>query len=129
MARILLIDDEPNIRLLYATMLSERGHEVREASSGCEALEYLERESVDLVVLDIKLGRENGLELLQEIVHRHPRVPVILLTAYTSFQDDYTSWLAIRYIVKGTDTTAFVDEVERVLGEARSATPRMEVRL
>jgi len=129
MARILLIDDEPNIRLLYATMLSERGHEVREASSGCEALEYLERESVDLVVLDIKLGRENGLELLQEIVNRHPRVPVILLTAYTSFQDDYTSWLAIRYIVKGTDTTAFVDEVERVLGEARSATPRMEVRL
>ncbi len=129
MARILLVDDESNIRLLYATVLNERGHEVREASSSCEALEYLEREPVDLVILDIKLGRENGLELLREIVHRHPHVPVILLTAYTSFQDDYTSWLAARYIMKETDVTAFLDEVEHVLNEIRSTTPRMEARL
>jgi DNA-binding NtrC family response regulator len=129
MARILLIDDEPNVRLLYATVLSERGHEVREASSSCDALAHLEREPVDVVVLDIKLGGENGLELLQEIVHRYPRVPVILLTAYTSFQDDYTSWLAARYIVKETDVTTFLDEVERVLDEARATTPRMEARL
>lgn len=120
MARILIIDDEPNVRLLYATVLSESGHEVREASSGSEAMRCLEHEPVDLVILDIKLGRENGLELLQEIVHRHPRVPVILLTAYTSFQDDYTSWLATRYVVKETNVTAFLHEVDRVLTETRS---------
>jgi CheY-like chemotaxis protein len=120
MARILLVDDEPNIRLLYATVLSECGHTVREASSGSEALRRLEEEPVDLIVLDIRLGRENGLELLQEIAHRHPRVPVILLTAYTSFQDDYTCWLAARYIVKETDVAGFVREVDRVLTEARS---------
>ncbi len=120
MARILLIDDEPHVRLLYATVLSESGHEVREASSGSEARRCLEQEPVDLIVLDIKLGKENGLELLQEIVHRHPRVPVILLTAYTSFQDDYTSWLATRYIVKETDVRTFLHEVDRVLTETRS---------
>ncbi|MCS6817339.1 MAG: response regulator [Blastocatellia bacterium] len=119
MARILLIDDEPNVRLLYATVLNENGHQVREASSGNEAMRCLEQEPVDLVVLDIKLGKENGLELLQEIVHRHPRVPVILLTAYTSFQDDYTCWLATRYIVKETDVTTFLREVERVLNATR----------
>jgi len=120
MARILLVDDEPNARLLYATALSECGHEVREASSGSEAMRCLEDESVDLIVLDIKLGRENGLEVLQEIAHRHPRVPVILLTAYTSFQDDYTCWLATRYVVKETDVTSFLREVDHVLRETSS---------
>lgn len=80
----------------------------------------LEDESVDLIVLDIKLGRENGLEVLQEIAHRHPRVPVILLTAYTSFQDDYTCWLATRYVVKETDVTSFLREVDHVLRETSS---------
>lgn len=119
MARILLIDDEPNVRLFYATALSECGHEVEEVSSGGEAMQRLEQQPVDLIVLDIKLGRENGLELLQEIIHRHPRVPVILLTAYTSFQDDYTCWLATRYLVKETDVTTFLHEVEQVLDATR----------
>jgi len=123
MARILLVDDEPNVRLFYATVLSERGHEVKEVSSASEARQRLEQEPVDLIVLDIKLGRENGLELLQEIAHRHPRVPVILLTAYTSFQDDYTCWLAARYVVKETDVTGFLHEVEHVLDATRLRAP------
>ncbi len=119
MARILLIDDEPNVRLFYATVLSESGHEVKEVSSASEAMQCLGQEPVDLIVLDIKLERENGLELLQEIAHQHPRVPVILLTAYTSFQDDYTCWLAAGYVVKETDVTGFLHEVERVLDATR----------
>jgi DNA-binding NtrC family response regulator len=75
----------------------------------------LEREPFDLVILDIRLRGESGLDLLQEIVARHPQVPVILCSAYVSFQDDYTSWLAHSYCVKSSDPRALLEEVERVL--------------
>ncbi|GBC76976.1 Transcriptional regulatory protein GlrR [bacterium HR08] len=115
MAKILIVDDEPNIRLLYTAVLTEREHEVVEAENGRQALEALEREPFDLVILDIRLRAESGLDLLQEIVARYPQVPVILCSAYVSFQDDYTSWLAHSYCVKSSDPRALLEEVERVL--------------
>jgi DNA-binding NtrC family response regulator len=115
MAKILIVDDEPNIRLLYTAVLTEKGHEVVEVENGRQTLEALEREPFDLVILDIRLRGESGLDLLQEIVARHPQVPVILCSAYVSFQDDYTSWLAHSYCVKSSDPRALLEEVERVL--------------
>jgi len=115
MARILLVDDEPNIRLFYSAALADEGHEVIEASSWAEALRFLEAEPLDLVVLDIRLGSQSGLELLQRIASHPARVPVIILTAYASFQDDYTTWLAESYILKSSDPTEFLTEVHRVL--------------
>jgi DNA-binding NtrC family response regulator len=115
MAQILIVDDEPSIRLLYTAILTEEGHEVVEAEDGRGTLAALEREPFDLVILDIRLKTESGLDLLQEIVARYPKLPVILCSAYVSFQDDYTSWLAHSYCVKSGDPRALVDEVERVL--------------
>jgi DNA-binding response OmpR family regulator len=119
MARILLVDDEPNIRFLYSTFLADGGHEVIEAQSGSDALKMIQREPLDLVVLDIKLGSENGLTLLQEIAHRYPSLPVIILTAYVSFQDDYTSWLADSYILKSGDPNEFLRAVDETLQQVR----------
>jgi len=121
MAKILIVDDEPNIRLLYTAVLTEEGHEVVEAENGRQTLDALEREPFDLVILDIRLKAESGLDLLQEIVARHPQIPVILCSAYISFQDDYTSWLAHSYCVKSGDPGALLQEVERVL--ARRSPP------
>ncbi len=115
MARILLVDDEPNIRLFYSAVLADEGHDVVEAPSGAEALRFLEVEPPDLVVLDIRLGSQSGLELLQQIASHPARVPVIILTAYASFQDDYTTWLAESYVLKSSDPTEFLTEVHRVL--------------
>lgn len=119
MARILLIDDEPNIRFLYATYLADSGHEVVQAQSSGEALQMIQREPLDLVVLDIKLGPESGLTLLQEIACRYPSLPVIILTAYASFQDDYTSWLAESYVMKTGDPNEFLQAVEQTLQQIR----------
>ncbi len=115
MASILLVDDEPNIRFFYSDVLTERGHRVYEAASGDEAMHVIAEKSPDLVVLDIKLASENGLHLLQHIVRDYPDVPVILLTAYISFQDDYTSWLAHQYILKSNDPSEFLQAVDEVL--------------
>ena len=115
MARILLVDDDPNMRLIYSTVLSHNGHDVVEAASGSEALAAVEEGAFDLVILDVKLGSESGLTVLQRLATTSPHLPVILLTAYASFQDDFTSWLADRYLLKSSDLDIFSNEVERVL--------------
>jgi DNA-binding NtrC family response regulator len=117
MATILVIDDEANIRLLYEDVLAEAGHRVLAAESGSDGMDILHEQPVDLVVLDIRLKAENGLDVLQRIVKQHPALPVILCSAYISFQDDYTSWLAKRYVVKSSNPTELLREIEKALAE------------
>ena len=123
MARILLVDDEPSIRLFYSAVLADEGHEVVEAPSGSDALRLLDVETPDLVVLDIRLGTSSGLELLQQIASHPAHVPVIILTAYASFQDDYTTWLAESYVLKSSDPTEFLAEVHRILDRRQRRSP------
>jgi DNA-binding NtrC family response regulator len=115
MAIILVIDDEPNIRLLYNDVLTDGGHQVLVAESGSEGLAALQQQKADLVVLDIRLKSESGLDVLQKIVSQYPGLPVVLCSAYVSFQDDYTSWLAERYVVKSSDPEELLQEVNQVL--------------
>ncbi len=115
MKRILVVDDEPNIRLVYKEVLSEEGYEVLEAESARDAFDILGHQPVDIGVLDIKLRSESGLDVLQRITREYPDIPVVLCSAYVSFQNDYTSWLADSYIVKSSDPEELVREVNRVL--------------
>ncbi len=119
MEKILLVDDEPNIRLLYKELLNDEGYKVLEAETGKASFDILRREPIDLVVLDIKLRSESGLDVLQNLTKEFPNLPVILCTAYTSFQDDYISWLAEAYIVKSSDTEELLKEIKKVLNKKR----------
>ncbi|MGE5443672.1 MAG: response regulator, partial [Ignavibacteriales bacterium] len=74
---MLVVDDEPNVRLVYREVLRDRGYEVSEAESGKEAFDILNRERIDLVVLDIKLRLESGLDVLQRVTKEFPNLPVI----------------------------------------------------
>jgi DNA-binding NtrC family response regulator len=122
MSRILVIDDEPNIRLVYNEALTDGGHEVLEAESGAEGMALMEQYSLDLVVLDIKLKSESGLDVLQRISSQYPDLPVVLCSAYASFQDDYTTWLAERYVVKSGDPEELLRTVNEVLEQKRHQT-------
>jgi DNA-binding response OmpR family regulator len=124
MARVLVIDDEASIRLLYEDVLAEEGYEVLTAESGGEGLQKLREQSMDLVVLDIKLKTESGLDVLQRIVNQYPGLPVILCSAFISFQDDYTSWLAERYVVKSSDPAELLQEIKKVLAEKGERRPQ-----
>ena len=64
---ILIVDDEKNIRRTLRMVLESEGHVVHEAGSIAEAENVLGRESVDLILLDVKLGEDNGLELLRTL--------------------------------------------------------------
>jgi DNA-binding NtrC family response regulator len=117
MKKLLVVDDESSIRSLYSQDLSEEGYQVVTAASASEAAEKLTENNFDLVVLDIKLKNESGLDLLQKIVKERHDMPVILCTAFSCYKDDFSTWLADGYVVKSSDTQELKDEVKRVLAK------------
>ena len=115
MARLLIVDDERDIRRLYSLVLSEEGYEVDTAASALEAEQKLKGNNYDLVLLDIMLKNENGLDLLKNILRDRHDLPVVLCSAFSCYKHDFTSWLAHGYVVKSSDSQELVDEVARVL--------------
>ena len=85
--RVLVVDDEPSIRLLCRVNLELDGHEVLEASSLATAGDELEREDVDVVVLDVHLYNERSDALVVECHARRPPIPVVLVTGSVEITD------------------------------------------
>ncbi len=115
MYTILVVDDEESIRALYQAELQEEGYRVLCAADGPSVRKILREGEVHLVVLDIKLKGESGLQILQEITREHRQLPVILSTAYGSFKDDFSSWLADAYVVKSSNLKELKEEVVKVI--------------
>ena len=122
MARLLIIDDEGDIRHLYAAELEDEGHEVAAVANSAAALDLVRSREFDAVILDIQLDQESGLELLQKIARERDQLPVILCTAFSSYRDDFSSWLADAYVVKSSNLDELKEQVRLVL--ARHAQPR-----
>lgn len=119
MARLLLVDDERDIRHLFAAELEDEGYQVETAASVAEAEEALARTPFDLMILDVQMPGESGLQLLQRLASEHSPLPVILCTAYSSYKDDFSSWIADGYVVKSSDFSELKSEVARVLAKRK----------
>lgn len=115
MTRLLVVDDERDIRHLYAAELEDEGYQVTSAGSGAEAAQLLKEHEFDLIILDIQMKGESGLQLLQNIVKLKADLPVILCTAFSCYKDDFSSWLADAYVVKSSDLSELKGEIRRVL--------------
>lgn len=106
MATILVVDDEPDIRMLVRFTLGLDGHEVLEAGSGAEALDVVGRHCPDLIVLDVMMPELSGWDTLARL-KRHPtpavqEVPVLMLTALDGPMDRAKGGIegAVRYLAK-----------------------------
>jgi DNA-binding response OmpR family regulator len=115
MAKILIVDDEVNVRKLYGAELGGEGYETVSAATVGEALDSFERETPDLVILDIKLGDESGIDALMQIVKKRKNVPVILNSAYSVYKDNFQTWAADAYIVKSVDLMPLKEKVRELL--------------
>ncbi|MDB5289361.1 MAG: two component, sigma54 specific, transcriptional regulator, Fis family [Phycisphaerales bacterium] len=82
--RVLVIDDESNIRVTLGLCLEAEGHEVQTCSTPAEALAAVSRRACDLVFLDVRLGTANGLDLIPRILAESPWAKVVVITAYAS---------------------------------------------
>jgi DNA-binding NtrC family response regulator len=117
--KILVVDDERHIRMLYQEELQAEGYTVAVSDGREPIMDVIPRENPDLVILDIKLEGNplTGLELLQTIRAHDTVLPVILSTAYDSFQHDLKSIAADAYNVKSVDLTILKDTIKNVLAK------------
>ena len=114
--KILVVDDEENIRLLFKEELEEEGYEVDTASNGLEALEKVKAASFDVIVLDIKMPVMDGIQALNAIKNMNKDQPVILCSAYGEFKQDVSSWVSDGYVVKSADTQELKETIREILG-------------
>lgn len=103
LAKIMIVDDEEHILMLYSEELKREGYDVVTANSGYELTERVEHEQPHLVVLDIRMVDYDSLVLLQDLRNRFYDLPVILATAYDSYREDGRSIAEDYYVVKSLD--------------------------
>ena len=115
MAKILVVDDEESIRVLYSEVLTDEGYEVVTSGSCGEALQLIASVEPSGVVLDIRMDDCDGLDLLQEIRLSYPDLPIILNTAYDSFREDVKSIAADDYVVKSYDLSELKASLASIL--------------
>ena len=123
--RILIVDDEPNVRLMLETTLSSVGYQVTEAADGHAALERLDGSGADydLILLDLLMPRMDGMELVRQLRVRGNLIPVVILTAHGSIPEAVEAMKlgAIDFLTKPTTP----DALRRVVAEVieRHANP------
>ena len=118
-ASILVIDDEAGIRESLELLLTLEGYSVKMASDGDQGLRILELETFDLVLLDLALPGQSGLELLPQIKERQPETPIIMITAYGTVDNvvEAVRAGAENFVQKPWDN-------EKLLADIRSAVAR-----
>ncbi len=116
--RILLVDDEPDILKMVGKRLESEGYEVSLAIDGEEALEKIQEENPDLVILDIMLPKVNGFEVCRQLKQNslHQGIPVILFTAMTQQKDKRLGLEcgADAYVCKPFRTDELLDKIREL---------------
>ena len=115
MTKILVVDDEQHIRELYSLELANEGYDVETRASCVNLLRDMETSKPNLIILDIRLVDDDGLEVLLEIREHYPDVPVILCSAYDSYRYDIRTIAADAYVVKSFDLSELKMMIRRAL--------------
>lgn len=114
--KILIVDDDLHIQRLYKEEFVDEGYEVVVASNGQEAIEMFEKESPDIVTLDILLPDIDGIRVLRQMKEKNPKIPVIMSTAY-DYRDDFAVWASEAYIVKSSDLEELKAMIKKLLSK------------
>jgi len=116
MKKILIVDDELNMRLVLSAMLKKEGFDVSAAANGREALQILQSINVAVVITDLKMPDIDGMELLTRIAERYPEIPVIMITAHGTIATAVEALKkgAFDYITKPFD----LDDLKNIVSKA-----------
>jgi CheY-like chemotaxis protein len=121
--KILVVEDEEGLRLLYKEELEAEGYEVLTAENGREAIQQLEAGKPDLILLDIVMPVMDGMEALGRIVGKERKIPIILNTSYSGYRENFMSWAADAYVTKSDDLTELKKKIQELLkGSEKSGT-------
>ena len=114
--RILIVDDEIEYQKALSIILKDEGYELAACSNGHQALDYLERNMVNLVLTDLKMPVMDGVELIRRIKEKHEFVDVIVMTAFGSIESavDSIKYGAVDYFVKSGEMKELMMKVNRL---------------
>jgi len=118
--KVLVVEDEEGLRLLYEEELKSEGYEVLTARNGREAIQQLEAVKPDLIILDIVMPVMDGMEALGKIVGRERKIPIILNSSYPGYREDFMTWAADAYITKSINLGELKDKVRELLEKGRA---------
>jgi len=121
LSTILIIDDDDQLRKSFDKLITEEGYTAKSAASGEAGLKIVQKESPDLVILDMRLPGMNGLETFKAIHKIEPKLPVIIMTAYgtTETAIEATKMGAFDYILKPFDIPVMLDVIRQALEAGR----------
>jgi two-component system response regulator PilR (NtrC family) len=121
MERILVVEDEPDLRKVLASLLKREGYRVDLADTGTKAVDMLGREVYDLVITDVRIPGPSGIEVLKTSKDLYPDAPVIIITAFASEEaaEEARRCGAFNYITKPFDNEKIVADVGIALGWKR----------
>jgi DNA-binding NtrC family response regulator len=116
---ILVVDDEDALRTVLSGELANEGYDVKAAADGDEAIGEVEKTPFDLVLLDIKMPRMNGFEVLKFIKEKHAKTKVVMLTGFADLKNAIESKKlgADDFVSKPYDLVDLLTTIERVLSE------------
>jgi DNA-binding response OmpR family regulator len=115
MNTILIVDDDRVIRFLYREELTYEGYNVITTDDCRNLLELIDDKNPDLVVLEVVIGKYNGLDLLQKIRNTYYDLPVILCTAYPDYKNDLRSIAADYYVLKSPDLSELKQKIRMAI--------------
>jgi DNA-binding NtrC family response regulator len=119
--RVLLVDDDPGVSEVIGMLLEREGYSVEYASTVKTALQRVDLSDLDLVVTDLKLPDGTGLDVIAGVRARRPRLPIIMITSYSSMESaiDALRAGANDYVIKPFDNDELLRALARALNERR----------
>jgi CheY-like chemotaxis protein len=120
--RVLIVDDEENLCLLYREELESEGYKVHTVSDAAAAMRIVQEDPPDVVVMDIRMPQMDGIEAMGRLLSLKNELPVILNTAYSSYKDDFRSWPAEAYVIKSSDLGELKRTLRKVLSPVKPRT-------
>jgi DNA-binding NtrC family response regulator len=116
---VLVVDDEDALRTVLSNELTNEGYDVTSAADGDDAVGVLQKNAFDLILLDIKMPRMNGFEVLKFVKENHPSTKVVMLTGFADLKNAIESKKlgADDFVSKPYDLVDLLTTIERVLSE------------
>jgi len=119
MEKVLCVDDDANLLRLYEEELTEEGYKVVVAKDGREAIKKFEKESPQIIVMDIRMPVMDGIEALTAMLGKDRQIPVILNTAFPQYRDNFMTWGAEAYVIKSSDLTELKKKIRECLDKRK----------
>jgi DNA-binding response OmpR family regulator len=114
--RLLIVEDERNLCLLYKEELAKEGYKVTAVADADSALQQIKKKTFDLIITDIRMPAKNGIDLITQVMALRKDIPIIINTAYQSYKHDFMTWAADAYIVKSASLDELKAKIKELVG-------------